>query len=314
MIQDYSRLVERISKASGKEQEEINRLVEAKRAKLAGLISREGAAQIIAAELGINFEKEKIKINEITLGQRKINIVGKIIEMFPVREFKKENREGKVANFILADDTGNIKIVLWDTNHIALIEKQELKEGDFIEITNANLRNNELHLTGFSNIKPTKETIENIKTKREFSEKKISELVMGSNFKVRAIIVQIFEPRFFEVCPECNSRVIDDIEAKRCEKHGRIIPKKRVLLSIVLDDGTGSIRTVLFTEQIEKLGLKEGDLEPENFLNKRLELLGKEAWFSGSVRQNKLFNNLEFFVSDIFDIEIENLIETLEKT
>ena len=41
MLQNYSKLAERISKASGKDVEEINRLVEAKRAKLSGLISRD---------------------------------------------------------------------------------------------------------------------------------------------------------------------------------------------------------------------------------------------------------------------------------
>ena len=64
MIQNYTQLVDRISKASGKNAEEINRLVEAKRAKLSGLISRERAAQIVAAELAISYDKEKMKINQ----------------------------------------------------------------------------------------------------------------------------------------------------------------------------------------------------------------------------------------------------------
>jgi len=314
MIQDYSKLIERISRASGKDEEEINRLVEAKRAKLSGLISREGAAQIVASELKINFDKEKVKINEIMPGIKKINLVGKIIQMFPVREFKKENREGKVGNFILADETGNIRVVLWDTNHIALIEKGEIKEGDVVEISNASLRNNELHLGGFSDIKKSNEKLDNVKEEREFSEKNISEFNIGGNFKTRAIIVQVFEPRFFEVCPECGKKIVSDAEGSVCSQHGKVIPKKRVLLSLILDDGTGSIRTVLFSEQIEKLGLNEEDLVPDNFIKKREELLGKEAYFSGNVRQNKLFNNLEFFVSDIQGINIDELIEILEKT
>ena len=312
MIQDYSRILERISRITGKEKEEIHRLVEAKRAKLSGLISREGAAQIVANELGVNFDKEKVKINEISSGMKKINVAGKIIQMSPVREYKKGNREGKVANFFLADDTGNIRVVLWDTNHIALLENAEIKEGDFVEIVNANLRNSELHLTGFSDIKKSNIKIETVKTEKEFAEKKICDLTLGGNFKVRAVIVQVFEPKFFEVCPECSGKVVGDLEGRRCEKHGRVIPKKRALLSVVLDDGSENIRAVLFSEQIEKLGLKDEDLE--NFAFKRQELLGKEAYFLGSVRQNRLFNNLEFHVSDIQEINIEKLIEQLEKT
>lgn len=313
MIQDYSQLVERISKASGKETGEIDRLVEAKRAKLSGLISREGAAQIVASELGISFDKEKIKINEIMQGIKKINIIGKIIQLFPVREYKKENREGKIGSFILADETGNVRVVLWDTNHIDLIEKRELKEGDTVEITNASFRNTEIHLGGFSDIKKSNEVIENVKTEREFSERNISEFSLGGAFKTRAVIVQVFEPRFFEVCPECGKKVMNGMDTHQCQEHGVVIPKKRALLSLVIDDGTESMRTVLFSEQIEMLGLKEDELEGEAFLNKRNELLGKEAYFSGNIRQNKLFNNLEFFVSDIKDIEIEKLIGLLEK-
>ena len=313
MIQDYSLLVERISRVSGKETEEINRLVEAKRAKLSGLISREGAAQIVASELGINFDKAKVKINEIMSGMKKINIVGKIIQLFPVREFKKENREGKVANFVLADDTGNTKVVLWDTNHIELIEKRELVEGDVVELTGATLRGTEIHLGGFSDIKKSREKIENVITEIDIAEKNISEFNIGGAFKTRAVIVQLFEPRFFEVCPECSTKVIVSAEGNICGKHGKIIPRKRSLISVVLDDGTSSIRAVLFSEAIEKLGLKEEELEGEKFLVKREQLLGEEKWFAGTVRQNKLFNNPELFVSGIEEVNVENLINILEK-
>ena len=99
-MDNYSQLVERISKASGLSTEEIERKVEAKRAKLSGLVSKEGAAQIVAAELGINFEKERMKISELVQGMRRANILGKVIEISPVRSYTKGEREGKVCNLI----------------------------------------------------------------------------------------------------------------------------------------------------------------------------------------------------------------------
>ena len=312
MIQNYSRLVERIASSSGKDVEEIERLVEAKRAKLSGLISREGAAQIIAAELGISFEKQKMKINELLDGMKTVNTIGKIITMFPVREYKKEKRGGKIGSFILADETGNVRTVLWDVNHIDLIEKGQIKEGDVVEITKGSMRNMELHLTGFSDIKLSPVEMKNVKTEMEFYESEIKDFKIGKSFKTRAIIVQVFEPRFFQVCPECGKKVVNGAEGYKCEKHGKVVPQRKVLISLILDDGSESIRSVLFSEQIEKLGLKMEDLEDENFVKTRENLLGKEAYFSGSVRQNKLFNNQEFFVSDIQEIEIEKLIEVLE--
>jgi len=307
-MQTYEQILDRISRATGLMIEDIERKVEAKRAKLSGLISKEGAAQIVAAELGINFDKQKVKINELS-GMRKVNVVGKVIQIFPVREFKKENREGKVANLVIADETGNIKMVLWDTHHISLIEKNELVEGAVIEISNANLKNNEIHLNGFSDIKKSDEIIENVNIEKNYIDKKISEIKIGESGKIRAFVVQSFPPRFFEICPECRGRARQDGENFMCLKHGKVNPEKRALISVVLDDGTENIRSVLFSEQIEKLGINLSS----NFLEEKEKLLGKECWFSGQMRQNKLFNNQEFFISDIQDIDLDNLILSLEK-
>jgi len=133
-MQNYELLIEKISKASGLETEEIEKRVEEKKSKLSGLISKEGAAQIIAAELGISFEDQDLKISELMPGMRKVNVIGKIINLFPVREFEKNGVKGKVANFVIADETGNTRAVLWDINHITLIESGEIKEGDVIMI------------------------------------------------------------------------------------------------------------------------------------------------------------------------------------
>lgn len=308
-MQNYEQLVDMISRASGLMVEDIERRVEAKRAKLSGLISKEGAAQIVAAEIGINFEKQKVKISELMNGMRKANLLGKIIKLENIREFKKENREGKVANFLLADGTGNIKTVLWDTNHIALLEKGELKEGSVVEISGASVRNSELHLSSFSDIKPSQELIENVKMERDYLERRLKEIKIGESAKVRAFIVQSFEPRFFEICSECNGRARQEADGYLCVKHGKIAPVKRALINLVLDDGSENVRAILFSEQIEKL---EINLE-RNFVEEKQKLLGREAFFSGTMRQNKLFNNNEFFVSEIEDIDIDKLILNLEK-
>jgi len=311
MLQDYNQLLDRISRASGIAKEEIDRRVEAKRAKLSGLISKEGAAQIIAAELGISFEKERMKISELMIGMKRANLLGKIIRLFPVKSYEKNGKSGKIGSMVLADDSGNTRVVLWDTNHIALIETNGIKEGDVIEIVNGNVRNNEVHLTGFSEIKLSKEVLENVKTERTYSEKEILSLQPGDHTKIRAFIVQAFEPRFFEVCPECSKRLIPDPSGPKCESHGRIIPARKALINFVLDDGTESMRSVVFSSQLGELGLSMGDLEPGAFTSKKEELLGKEFVFSGNVRQNKLFGNSEFIIEGLEEINIDSLIEAL---
>ena len=310
MLQNYPQVVEKIAKSSGLSIEDIERRVEAKRAKLSGLISKEGAAQVVAAELGINFEKEKMKVAELLSGMKKINVVGKIIEMSPVRSYEKNDRSGKIGSFILADDTGNIRSVLWDTNHIDLIEQGKIKASDVVEITNAIVRNTELHLTGFSDIKLSNEVFANIKTEKVFHERDIGSLKQGETVGLRAFVVQIFEPRFFTVCPACNKKVS---ETNECQQHGKVVGEKRALLSLVLDDGSETMRAVLFSEQITKIINKEELENSEMFTKKRKEILGKELMISGQVRKNQLYDNLEFFVQDVGDVDVDKLIERLEK-
>jgi len=308
MIGNYEQVVEKIAKASAKTIEEIERMIEAKRAKLSGLISKEGAAQIVASELGINFEKEKMKISELLSGMKKVNLVGKIIEMFPVRTYEKNGRSGKIGSFVLADDTGNIRIVLWDTKHIELIEKGNIKKDDVVEMSNASVRNAEIHLTGFSDIKLSNEVFSEVKTEKSYNKKNILDLRAGENVKLRAFIVQIFEPRFFTVCPSCGKKVSD---AGECQEHGKVSGEKRAVLNLVLDDGTKTIRAVFFSEQITKL-IDEEDLEGEGFEKKRRSLLGNEMFFSGLVKTNNFFGNLEINVQDSKEAGIDELIKELE--
>jgi len=309
---NYERIVRKISSSSGLEVDDIERRVEAKRAKLAGLISREGAAQIIAAELGISFDNEKLKINELLPGMRKVNVIGKVINLFPVRSFTtKSGDESKVCNLLLADETSNIKVVLWDTNHIDLVENGQIKEGSVVEIVNASMRETEIHLGSFSEFKPSQEMISNVKTEKIVQEKNIIDFKNGMNVSVRAFIVQSFEPRFFYVCPECRKKAVSGSEGFVCAEHGKVAAEKRALINFVIDDGTETMRTVAFHEQLKNFGITEFE-NPEMLIQQRENLLGKEMIFSGNVRTNKFFNNNEFIIEDANEINVDGLIANLE--
>ncbi len=310
LIGNYDQILKLISESSKLPVEEIERRIEARRAKLSGLISKEGAAQIIASELGISFDKQKMKISGLLSGMKRISLTGKIIKMNRVVEYNKNGKSGKIGSFLLADDTSNIRVVLWDTNHIALIEKGVIKEGDVIELSNGDVRNSELHLSGFGDIKLSQAVLGDVQTKPIVHQKNIGEMQTNDNISTRAFVVQIFGPTFYSVCPECNKRVF---ETNECQAHGVVIPKKNAILTLIVDDGTGSIRAVLFSDQIKKIA-SDTELEStESFLGKRMELLGKEMLLEGSVRKNKLSENLEIFINDIREVDIEKLIGELEK-
>jgi ssDNA-binding replication factor A large subunit len=308
-MDNYEKLVDRISKSSGLDAGEIERRVEAKKAKLSGLISKEGAAQIVAAELGLNLDKERLKLSELVQGMKRANVIAKIIEVYPVREYNKNGRAGKVANMVVADDSTNAKVVLWDTNHIALIEQGKINKGDVVEISNGNIRNGELHLSSFGDIKISNEKIENVVAEKVFSQKKLSDASAGQSLKTRAVIVQVFEPRYFEVCPECKKRALEG----ECKIHGKVEPLKRALISIVLDDGTSTIRSVMFGENINKLGLSDEEIfSLEKFAEKRAGLLGEEKVFLGNLKTNTLYNTTEFNIDKIEEVNIDELVKELE--
>lgn len=310
-MENYERILKRIAESADIEKEEIERRIEAKRAKLSGLISREGAAQIIAAELGISFDNEKLKINELLPGMRKVNIVGKVINLFPVREFTRNGKKGKVTNLFIADETSNIKVVLWDTNHIDLIEKGKISQGNVIEISNASVRENEVHLGSFSELKLSDVILNDIKTEKIVKEKNIINFKIQENVKTRAFIAQLFEPRFFNVCSECGKKVMPEGENFACQEHGKIICEKRAVMNIIIDDGTGIIRSVIFHDNLKLLGIT--NFEQEELFKQKQNLLGKEMFFSGTVRNNKFFNTPEFVIDDVEEVDIDNLIAKLEK-
>ena len=258
--------------------------------------------------------KQILKISELMPGMKKVNLVGEIIEMFPVREYNKNNRQGKIGSFVIADETGNLRVVLWDTSHIELIEREEIKKGDVVEIKNASMRDNELHLSGFSEIKKSDKVLENVKREIIAPRKSIKELQPGQRVEVRGVIVQLFNPRFFNVCPECLKKVVQDSNGFSCAEHGRVQPKERALLNFVLDDGTETIRVVLFSEQIEKIIPEEDLKNPEKLEIFRKDYLGKEVLVKGVVKKNQLFNNMEIIGENIEEVDVDKLIEELEKS
>lgn len=71
-----------------------------------------------------------MKISELRPGQGSVNIEGNIKEMGEPRSFNKFGRQLSVINAILEDDSGSIKLTLWND------DIQRFKEGDSVKIVN----------------------------------------------------------------------------------------------------------------------------------------------------------------------------------
>jgi len=320
-------IIAKIKDKAGISEEEINSRIQNKTEQLSGLISQEGAAHIIANELGIKLFEEvsgKLQIKNILEGMRSVETVGRVQHISDVTVFqRKDGGSGKVGNLAIGDETGAIRVVLWGSQADKL---SELKEGDIVKVLDGYVRLNnnakEIHLNEKSKlvINPegeavgeVKEAVNERKSIKDLNEK-------DGDVEIFGTIVQAFEPRFFEVCPQCNKRARQRDEEFYCEEHSRIKPDYSYVMNAVLDDGTETIRTVFFRSQAERLLKKSREDimkykdNPVDFDAVKTQLLGEQVKIVGRVKNNELFNRMEFVSRLVFtDVDPKEEVARLEK-
>ena len=301
-------LKDKIKQDSSLAVEELDQKIKDKINELSGLISEEGAAHIIANELGIKVAETegRMKVKNIYAGMKQVEVLGKVTQKFPVREFDKNGRQGKIGAFMIGDDTGSIRIACWNDQADIL---NELKEEDVVLIDSGYAKENnfnqvELHLNDRSSvsINPEGETIGAVKqqsTQRE--RKKIDVLREGDlGVELMGTVVQVFDPRYFNVCPECSKRVDEREDGFYCQEHTKVEAVNSYVLNLVLDDGTGTIRGVFWKNQTNNLlGKTEEEMVKfkDNlglFEDIKTELLGEQFKILGRVNRNEMFDRLEF--------------------
>jgi replication factor A1 len=185
--------------------------------------------------------KEFWKINDLETGTQHINLLGRVMSISNVKKFtSKKGREGKLANLILADDTGRIRVVFW-TENIKMLDK--FQEGDVVKINDVEVkqgfREDETHL----NVRSSLEKLDS-KDYPDFPpyDDKITPLndIKGDmTVNVAARVIRIPRVRSFD----------------RDGRDGKVA-------SLELQDESGSMQFTLWnkdTALIEDLELKEGD-------------------------------------------------------
>ncbi len=303
-------IIEKIKESSDLTEGQIRDKIKDKLEQLSGLISEEGAAHIIANELGIKLYEPtgKLQIKNILAGQRNVEVLGKVQRKFDVRDFDTGERHGKVGSFMIADETGLIRIVLW--NDIAN-QLEKINEGDIVRVKSGYVRENnnrkEVHLNEKSvlEINPEGEKIDKVKEEPPSIRKKISEL-QGDEQDVELLgtIVQVYDPRFFEVCPECGKRVLQKDDGFFCQEHNKVEPAYSYVTNIFLDDGSDNIRVVFWRNQTQKLFNKTNEeilaMKDSSFETVKNDLLGNIIKIIGRASKNEVFNRIEFIPNMVF--------------
>ncbi|MFA5411845.1 MAG: hypothetical protein WC350_00660 [Candidatus Micrarchaeia archaeon] len=133
-MDDYFSL---ISEKFGKD--EADKRVDAKISSFSGLLTREAAAKLIAAEEKL-LKEEVLLISGIKDGARDVSIKGKIKKILPLQEYRTGKRS---RSFLLKDETGEIEVKLWNEDADSI---RGFHLGDRMSIRNGYIRDGILNI------------------------------------------------------------------------------------------------------------------------------------------------------------------------
>jgi replication factor A1 len=270
---------------------------------------------VSVAELG----PTSVKLEKLEPNMDCLDLVGRVLEVSTPREFTRpDGSRGAVSSVQISDGTAAVRVSLWN-EHAA--RAGEIKAGDVVRLVDAysslgQFGSVEVHLGKMGRIEVNPSGVEQPPADVQRAptppapRKSVAELEKeGERAEVRGTLVQVFHRRpIFDVCPSCGKSVGGADTSLTCEGCGKTVtPEHRVVISFLLDDGTGNIRVALFGKVAEKfLGMSTQQIF-QMFKNTpdigrfydELKLLGREILVTGVTRQDKYFDQLELRVYEV---------------
>ncbi len=278
------------------------------------------------------------KIRELEPDMRDVDVEGKIVRMFPAKEWSKDGREGKVQNIMIVDeDLEELRVTFWNEavdmisdaheGDVILIEHAYTKERDGVVELQAGRRAN-VHLnpegTALADLDVGDIESQPLMIAQPLNINEIDESMDGKSVEIRGIIMTMMQTRpIYLACPKCNKKVTEDNGEYYCSVCGVVKqPDYRFAYSVKVDDGFGTIGVTLFGntgERLMMMSAKEAndliekqstgeDSEPNAILQNRI--LGKFVLIRGRVAINRLRNEVEIRANYI---EFPDLVEESKK-
>lgn len=246
------------------------------------------------------------KLGELDEGMDNVDVLCRVLQIYPLKSFEKEERRGKVINFLVGDGSKNLRAAAWND----LAEKvNALNEGSLLKVEGAyvkkGLQDLELNLGWSARIVVNPEGGDDIPLldelrEEKFERKAINELsIYDKNVEISGRIVGVRKGKLhYLVCPKCNKKVQELGEGFTCENCGEVQePGVNPVITIVVDDGKGIIQTTFFGRQAEKiigrnaekLGKELKEKEAEQLVKEIEEkVTGREIVTAGNVQENSL--------------------------
>lgn len=325
------KVVEKILSETDLEEDELKEEVEEKMEEFSGLVSEEGAVHLVAKDNGVSIsetQEQDIDVSNIVPEMRSLNVKARVVSILEPNTFTRDSgEEGKVQNIVLGDETGQIRVTLWDEQtEIA----SKVDEGDAIEIKRAytvedDRGNAEIRLGDDSKVSMAdEEEVGEVQRGGESREADIGDIdTENVTYSFSGTIMDVYtNSPFYRKDPESGETVREDEDGNYVTSDGEEVedPDNALAVSAVVDDGTGNIRIVMFGEQareileIDEESEKEGDMRA---VEKGAEkAVGKKLQFTGRTRYNDYFGSLEVLLNEVEEVDtgeqIDSILERLE--
>ncbi|MHA1457600.1 MAG: hypothetical protein ACTSR5_16795, partial [Promethearchaeota archaeon] len=220
-----------------------------------------------------------------------------------------------IIDFEVSDNTGSIRVTAWRdiaeelaeklTNEMTVLvssvklkynERFDRKEATFNKFSEIEKINEDIDFTKRS-------SLESPKTTSRFIETKIKSIDSIGFFEIKGNVIKEIDLSkkdlfIYDACPTCFKK---DSNCT-CEKKEE--PEKRMILKVVLDDESGTIKTSFFGQQAEELiGKKASEIADMEDLNSVLkDLEGRSLIVRGKASLNN-FNDMNNYEMKVFEFQ-----------
>lgn len=222
------------------------------------LFSRVGAIKLLYMRLGGKEQPETITIDKIMDNMQGI-VYARVVSVGQPRDVvTKDGKILRALDLVVGDSTGAIPVTIWEN---ADDFAKEIKEGDVLKFSGSYYKNGYLRYSSISKVNeaeaPPLPPVDEIPARpRRFLSTMIKDY--GKIYEVRATVVGIARTNYiYTVCPDCNKKIAGEY-CRNCAS--RVTPLKKLMVPVLVDDGTACLRCVLWDELVRKITGKGDEL------------------------------------------------------
>ncbi len=317
---DVPALVTQLAEKSGLNEEDIRLRMNEKITKFSGLLTEQGALVLLSRDLNVRlplFDKPnaKLKIGELKAGMNNVDIVASVKYADRVKTYSKNGKEGKYLAARLSDETGEALFTFWAEQADEAAAKG-IRAGSRVTLTNARVGsfNQMTQLSLGYNGTYTIENDESNLTEENYisvqKNGKFSELSEGQFVETNAHIVDVLPGKGYYVrCLACQGKLQKrETTCPICMTEGKI--ETRLLVSLMVDDGSKPMRAVAFEKEVLALYEKnKDDLLSVFEVDKESvdkALLGKVVHIQGKTKMGMDKISLEMVLNRVMPVPFAN--------